>query len=118
MEVSKTVRKGKPIIATRAGGIPLQIDHERNGFLVEVGITEAVAQHLLDLWTDHDLYNHMCNYYLVHISDELSTVENALNWLYLSSKLSQGEQVHPADSGFMTWPERTSVTDILRQMES
>jgi glycosyltransferase involved in cell wall biosynthesis len=29
--VSEAVHKGKPIIATWAGGIPLQIDHERNG---------------------------------------------------------------------------------------
>jgi glycosyltransferase involved in cell wall biosynthesis len=95
VKVSEAVHKGKPIIATRAGGIPLQIDHERNGFLVEVGDTDAVARHLLELWTNHDLYNRMSNYSLAHVSDEISTVGNALNWLYLSSKLSRGEQVHP-----------------------
>lgn len=95
VKVSEARHKGKPVIATRAGGIPLQVDHGRNGFLVDVGDTEAVARHLYDLWTNRSLYQQMAEYALSHVCDEVSTVGNALNWLYLASKLSKGETVRP-----------------------
>ncbi|KAJ5103403.1 hypothetical protein N7532_003932 [Penicillium argentinense] len=95
IKVSEAIHKGKPVIATRAGGIPLQIENNKNGFLVDVGDTDAVAQHLYDLWTDNALYRRMSEYALSHVCDEVSTVGNALNWLYLASKLSKGQLVQP-----------------------
>lgn len=95
IKVSEAIHKGKPIIATLAGGIPLQVQHDRNGFLVDVGDTDAVAKHLYELWTDEKLYNRMTNHALHTVSDEISTVGNALSWLYLASKLSKGEEVKP-----------------------
>lgn len=95
VKVSEAIHKGVPVIATRAGGIPLQIENGKNGFLVDVGDTNAVARHLFDLWTDEALYRRMSEYALSHICDEVSTVGNALSWLYLASKLSNGEIVKP-----------------------
>ncbi|KAJ5551083.1 Glycosyl transferase family 1 [Penicillium sp. DV-2018c] len=95
IKVSEAIHKGKPVIATRAGGIPLQVEHGKNGYLVDVGDTDAVAQHLFDLWTDEELYENMSNYAISHISDEVSTVGTAVGWLYLAAKLSRGETVHP-----------------------
>ncbi|CAG8145439.1 hypothetical protein PENNAL_c0002G09949 [Penicillium nalgiovense] len=95
VKVSEAIHKGKPVIATRAGGIPLQVTHGKNGFLVDVGDTDAVAQRLFELWTDHDLYARMSEYGIHNVSDEVSTVGNALDWLYLASKLSRGESVRP-----------------------
>lgn len=95
VKVSEAIHKGKPVIATRAGGIPLQVTHGKDGFLVDVGDTDAVAQRLFELWTDHDLYLRMSEYGIHNVSDEVSTVGNALNWLYLSSTLSRGESVQP-----------------------
>lgn len=95
VKVSEAIHKGKPVIATRAGGIPLQVAHEQNGFLVDVGDTDAVAQHLYDLWTDHELYWRMHEFALSNVCDEVSTVGNTLNWLYLASKLSKGEKIRP-----------------------
>jgi glycosyltransferase involved in cell wall biosynthesis len=95
VKVSEALHKGKPVIATRAGGIPLQVEHERNGYLVDVGDTEAVARHLLMLWTDRGLYERMSAYASENISDEVSTVGQALNWFFLASKLSQGEEILP-----------------------
>ncbi|KAJ5561887.1 hypothetical protein N7461_000648 [Penicillium sp. DV-2018c] len=106
VKVSEAVHKGKPIIATRAGGIPLQLEDKKNGYLVEVGDTETVANHLLNLWTDHDLYKRISDYSLNHVSDEISTVGHALNWFYLASKLSKGEEVQPNH----TW-----IQDLARQ---
>ncbi|KAJ5338318.1 Glycosyl transferase family 1 [Penicillium brevicompactum] len=95
IKVSEAIHKGKPVIATRAGGIPLQIENGKNGFLVDVGDTDAVAQHLFELTTDEELYNRMSTYGIDHVSDEVSTVGNALDWLYLAAKLSRGEPVRP-----------------------
>lgn len=95
VKVSEAIHKGKPVIATRAGGIPLQIENGKNGFLVDVGDTDAVAHHLFQLWTDNELYNRMSSYGIKHISDEVSTVGNSLDWLYLAAKLSRGEVVRP-----------------------
>ncbi|KAJ5174497.1 uncharacterized protein N7482_000374 [Penicillium canariense] len=97
VKVSEALHKGKPIIATRAGGIPLQVENNKNGFLVDVGDTDAVAQHLFDLWTDEALYRRMSKYAISHVADEVSTVGNALSWLYLASKLSKGEPVRPQE---------------------
>lgn len=95
VKVSEAIHKGKPVIATRAGGIPLQIEHNKSGFLVDVGDTDAVAQHLFELWTDDGLYRRMSEYALTHVFDEVSTVGNSLNWLYLASTLSKGKSVQP-----------------------
>ncbi|KAJ5487089.1 hypothetical protein N7530_001389 [Penicillium desertorum] len=95
VKVSEAIHKGKPVIATRAGGIPLQVAHGKNGFLVDVGDTDAVAERLFELWTDHDLYARMSEYGIHNVSDEVSTVGNALDWLYLAAKLSRGEPVRP-----------------------
>ncbi|KAJ6011279.1 hypothetical protein N7451_002691 [Penicillium sp. IBT 35674x] len=95
VKVSEAIHKGKPVIATRAGGIPLQVENGKNGFLVDVGDSDAVAEHLYDLWTDDALYHRMSEYAQSHVSDEMGTVGNTFCWLYLASKLSKGEPVKP-----------------------
>lgn len=96
--VSEAIHKGKPVIATHAGGIPLQIENGKNGFLVDVGDTESVANHLIDLWTNPGLYEQIKAYSLSHLSDEVSTVGHALNWLFLASELSKGLKVRPQEN--------------------
>ncbi|KAL2428744.1 Trehalose phosphorylase [Exophiala dermatitidis] len=95
VKVSEALHKGKPIIATRAGGIPLQVEHEKSGFLVERGDHEAVAQYLYSLVTDYDLYETMSEYARSHVSDEVHTVGNALSWLYLASSMAGGQSLKP-----------------------
>lgn len=95
VKVSEAIHKGKPVIATKAGGIPLQVTHGKNGFLVDPGDTDAVARHLFDLWTDEGLYDRLSKYGRENISDEVSTCGNMLNWLYLASKFTKGEAVKP-----------------------
>lgn len=95
IKVSEALHHGKPVIASLAGGIPLQVKDKQNGFLVEVGDTDAVAQHLFELWTDKDLYERMSACALTSVSDELSTVGNALSWLYLATVLAEKKQLQP-----------------------
>jgi len=88
VKVSEGLHKGKPVIATKAGGIPLQIQDGKNGFLVDPGDFHAVAGHLLALCTDEKLYETMSSYAKVSVSDEVGTVGNALSWFYLVSPFS------------------------------
>ena len=62
VRVSEALHHGKPVVATRVGGIPLQIQHGKSGFLVDVGDTDAIANHLLDLYTNDDLCAEMSDY--------------------------------------------------------
>lgn len=92
VKVSEALHHGVPIIATRRGGIPLQVEHGKSGFLVEVGEHDAIANYLNHLFTDEDAYINMANYAANHVSDEVSTVGNALSWLYLADELANGEK--------------------------
>lgn len=93
VKVSEASHKGKPVIATKAGGIPLQLQDGKSGFLVEPGDWEAVARHMFNLWTDEVLYNTMSQRAKNSVSDEVGTVGNAMAWFYLADKWGNGEGV-------------------------
>ena len=95
IKISEAIHKGKPVIATRAGGIPIQVEHGKNGFLVDVGDTDGVVDHMFELFTNDELYNRFSTYARNNITDEVSTAANMLNWSYLASKLTKGEEVKP-----------------------
>ncbi|EKD13983.1 trehalose synthase [Drepanopeziza brunnea f. sp. 'multigermtubi' MB_m1] len=97
VKVSEALHKGKPVIATRCGGIPLQLQHARNGFLVEPGDWRAVAGHLLELWTDDARYEAMSACARTSVSDEVGTVGNALAWFYLADRWANGTGVVPRE---------------------
>lgn len=95
VKVSEALHKGIPVVATKSGGIPLQVEHGKSGFLVDPGDSIAVAAHLNSLFTDKELYESMSQYAATHVSDEVSTVGNALSWLYLADTLAKGEKLEP-----------------------
>lgn len=89
VKVSEALHAGRPVIATYAGGIPLQIKDKIDGFLVEPGDWKAVAGHLMELFTDLKLHDRMSQAAKTGVSDEVSTVGNALSWYYLAMKWAQ-----------------------------
>jgi alpha,alpha-trehalose phosphorylase (configuration-retaining) len=93
IKVSEALHEGVPVIATNAGGIPLQVQHGKSGFLVEVGDTTAVANHIVNLWTDKDLYKRMSHYAKTCVTDEVSTVGSAASWMWMAIKLAKGEKL-------------------------
>ena len=97
VKVSEALHKGKPVIATKCGGIPLQIQHGRNGFLVEAGDWHAVANHLVELWTNEKTYEDMSMFAKTSVSDEVGTVGNALSWFYLADIWGNGKGVVPGE---------------------
>ncbi|KAG0136206.1 clock-controlled-9 protein [Tuber indicum] len=74
VKVSEALHHGTPVVATRAGGIPLQIEHGNSWFLVEVDVTQSVANHLSNLYTNDYLYTRMSTYAKASVSDEAGTV--------------------------------------------
>ena len=96
VKVSEALHAGKPVIASRTGGIPLQIVHGKSGYLVDVGDNATVAKHMFELYTDDDLYDEMSEYAKTHVSDEVGTVGNAAAWMYLAIKYcSHGQKIKP-----------------------
>ncbi|KAF8418597.1 hypothetical protein EV426DRAFT_539439 [Tirmania nivea] len=90
VKVSEALHHGKPTIATFAGGIPLQIQHGKTGFLVHPSDTDAVAGYMYKLWMDKNLRDRIAEAAARGVSDEAGTVGNALCWMYLATKLSRG----------------------------
>ncbi|KAH8991044.1 trehalose synthase [Lactarius hatsudake] len=84
VKVSEALHAGIPVIASRTGGIPLQIQHGKSGYLCDVGDNTAVAGHLYDLYTDEKLYEAVSSFARKNVSDEVGTVGNAAAWLYLA----------------------------------
>ena len=93
VKVTEALMKGKPVIAYRTGGIPLQIQDGVNGFLVEVGDTTQVAQHLYDLLTNNDLYQKMSHAAARFASKDYLTVPNAICWLFLALFLLEHDKM-------------------------
>lgn len=86
VKVSEALHAGRPVIATLAGGIPLQVKDKENGFLVEPDDFGAVADHLMDLFANPDLWAKMSHAARTGVSDEVGTPGNALAWYYLAAK--------------------------------
>lgn len=59
LSVMEYMAAGKPVVATRVGGIPDLIDHGVHGLLVSPRRPEELADALADLLNDHDLRTEM-----------------------------------------------------------
>ncbi len=93
VKVTEALMKGKPMVAYRTGGIPLQIVDTVNGYLVDVGHTSRVADHLHHLLHDTEHYQRMCQAALELAGKDYLTIPNAICWLYMSMKLLNGEAI-------------------------
>ncbi|RDB24113.1 Trehalose phosphorylase [Hypsizygus marmoreus] len=106
VKVSEAVHAGIPVIASQTGGIPLQVEHGKSGYLTAPGDNAAVAQHLYELYTDEGLYRRISAYAKTHVSDEVGTVGNAAAWLYLAVMYHRGVKIRPQGA----W-----LNDMLRE---
>jgi alpha,alpha-trehalose phosphorylase (configuration-retaining) len=94
VKVTEALMKGKPVVAYCTGGIPLQIQDTLNGYLVEVGNTTQVAEHLYDLLVDPVHYKSM-SLAATNLADkDYLTVPNAICWLYMAILLLNGTEVN------------------------
>ena len=93
VKVTEALMKGKPVVAYKVGGIPLQIQNGITGHLVEVGDITQVAQHLYDLLTDESHYQRMSKAAAELAGKDYLTIPNAICWLYLALQLVNGEKL-------------------------
>jgi glycosyltransferase involved in cell wall biosynthesis len=106
VKVSEALHAGRPIIASLTGGIPLQVQHGKNGYLVECGDNATVAGHLHELWTDQKKWTDFSKFAAKNVSDEVGTIGNGAAWLYLAAKYTRGEKLKPNGA----W-----LNDLLRE---
>src|SRR3989440_4575871 len=93
VKVTEALMKGKPVVAYKVGGIPLQIQDGITGHLVEVGDITQVAQNLYDLLTDESHYQRMSKAAAELAGKDYLTIPNAICWLYLALQLVNGEKL-------------------------
>lgn len=108
IKVTEALLKGKPVIAYRAGGIPLQIQDGVTGYLVDIGNTTLVALHLYDLLTDQQRYQTMSEAAARQANRDYLTIPNVISWLYLAVTLLEGIQI----DGHYQW-----VLELARQFQ-
>lgn len=87
VKVSEALAQGKPVIAYRTGGIPLQVKHGINGYLVKLGSATQVTDRLYELLTDEQKYQKMSQAAEKEVSPDVWTVPNAINWLFMANEL-------------------------------
>lgn len=92
-KVTEALRKGKPVVAYRTGGIPLQVEHGVTGYLVKTGNTNQVAKYLFDLLTDKKKYREMSKNAASHLKKDFFTASNAAKWLFLATELLEKGKV-------------------------
>jgi len=88
VKISEALIKGKPVIAYKTGGIPLQIKHGLTGYLIKVGDTTEVANYMYDLLTDKKQYRIMSKRAKEKINHDYFIVNNAYKWLWLAIQLT------------------------------
>ncbi len=93
MKITEALTKGVPVVAYKAGGIPLQIQHGYNGFLVPVGKIDQVANYLQKLCIDDQFHATMAQNARQSVTEEYWTVWNAISWLWMFKRLCMPESI-------------------------
>jgi glycosyltransferase involved in cell wall biosynthesis len=87
VKVTEALAKGIPVVAARAGGIPLQIKDGKTGFLCEVGDCEAVAQRMFELFDNPRLHARMSKDSSRLCTEEFWTIFNYMHWMFMASEI-------------------------------
>jgi glycosyltransferase involved in cell wall biosynthesis len=106
VKVSEALMKGVPVVAYTTGGIPLQIEDGKSGYLIKRKRTKEVAQKIEALFKDKSLYKEMSKYAREHVSEDYLTVKSAYRWLFLSLALCQEGSISPNASEFKQVEDR------------
>jgi len=93
IKVAEALAKGKPVIAYKTGGIPIQIKDKENGFLVKTGDTGKVVKMMFKLFSDKELYLKMSKNAKEKVERDFFTVNNAAKWLFLATELLEKGEV-------------------------
>jgi len=90
-KVSGALYKGKPVIISNTGGIPLQVMEKENGYLVEPGDTQQTAQYLRKLFEEKNLYQKMSQNAIKLVNPHVNEIAGAVFWLFTANRLLEGD---------------------------
>ncbi len=108
IKVAEALGKGKPVIAYKTGGIPIQVKDKVNGYLVKVGDTGKVADLLYKLLADKDKYSELSKNAKEKVERDFFTVNNAIKWLFLAVELIEKGEVRG---------DRRHVRDLIEKQK-
>lgn len=91
VKVTEALMKEKPVIIYDSGGLPLQTKDNINGFIVKDFNTNKVSEHMFRLYQDKELHQKMSKNAVNHYDHDISTIKNLINWLYLTTKISEDQ---------------------------
>ncbi|KAJ5558862.1 heat shock trehalose synthase [Penicillium sp. DV-2018c] len=92
----EAVNKGKPVITTETlGPYRSLVENDANVFTVEITDANSMAEDLFRIWIDNQLQPKSKISAPNKTWDEITTVGNAVNWLFLASELSKGKILEP-----------------------
>ncbi|KAI9494832.1 hypothetical protein BDB00DRAFT_817251 [Zychaea mexicana] len=101
VKVTEALHKGVPVVAYEAGGIPLQIQRNVDGFLEKIGDVKGVADRLYELTTDDGLRNKMGAAAKKAVTEEFFTVWNSIGWLHLCLELTNEAGLDSGSKGLL-----------------
>lgn len=92
VKVTEALAKGVPVIAYKAGGIPLQIHDNKTGYLVPIGDIQGIADKLFNLFDHPEERQLLSENAVKHLTEEYFTVWNAIAWLFMSNEISKNTE--------------------------
>ena len=88
VKVTEALRRGKPVIAYKTGGIQLQIWNGLNGYLVErIGDIHSVSKHIVSFLERPTLYKKFSDNARNNFRRDCDTIHSAIYWLFLANKI-------------------------------
>ncbi|MBC7363284.1 MAG: glycosyltransferase [Candidatus Aminicenantes bacterium] len=87
LTVTEALWKGRPVVASNVGGIPLQIIDGRTGFLVDPGDIEGCARKVVQLLKDPELGRMLGENGRAHVRENFLVTRSLLDYLDIMSEL-------------------------------
>ncbi len=81
LTVTEALWKGSPVVASDVGGIPLQVDDEETGFLVNPEDYEAVADRVVEILKNPELGAKLGGSALSQVKEHFLITQQLLSWL-------------------------------------
>lgn len=116
IKVTEALLKGVPIVAYRTGGIPLQIEDGKTGYLVPRKRTKLVAKRIEELFLDKIKCQEISNNAKNNINDNYLTINSAYRWMLLVILLSFRKNIDMKSRKFADL-ENKYLPDILADLK-
>ena len=87
LTVSEALWKGTPVVATNVGGIPLQIEDGKTGYLVAPQDYEAMSARVLDILNDPNLRTQLGTAGREHVREKFLMPRLLTDWLTLLTQV-------------------------------